>query len=125
MVMVAVHSATHLGYLWPHCMFMGDSTSPMAQWLRSRGVRMIYHTPTWIDSLWQSLRLREGGSHVKREHVAKLWLFLDIPLIPQLNFFDFVLFTHIDVIFRKRIDFRQMVVNSNNPACLAMDDDAG
>jgi len=125
MVMVAVHSAMQIGYLWPHCIFMGDSTSPMAQWLRSRGVRMIYHTPPWIDLLWQSLRRRKGGSRVKREDIAKFWLFMDIPLFQKLHFFDYVLYTHIDVIFRKRIDLGQMVVGSIHPDCLAMDDDAG
>ena len=125
--MVAVHSAIHLGYLWPHCIYMGDSTSFMAQWLTSRGVRMIYHTPSWIDPLWRALQQRGGeGSHISREDVAKLWLLLDIPIIPLLNFFDYVIFSHTDVIFRKRIDLMQMVLDSNDPECLAMDgEDAG
>jgi hypothetical protein len=100
---------------------MGESTSPMAQWLSSRGVIMIYHTPIWIDPLWQSIQQRDGGLNVKREDIAKLWLLLDIPMIPILNFFDYVLFSHTDVIFRKRIDLMGMVADSNDPDCLAMD----
>ncbi|PRW45171.1 Glycosyl transferase family 8 [Chlorella sorokiniana] len=77
MVQAAVTSAVHLGRVLPYCLYSGSKLAPAYAWLRSRNVTII--------------------------EVVGTFQRIDIPVLPQLLQYEFVLFTDCDVYFRQRI----------------------
>ena len=59
-VKVAVLSAQAKTSLIPVCVTTEDPRSELSVWLVSRGVRVIFHSPVWID------RMREKVSYTRQ-----------------------------------------------------------
>jgi hypothetical protein len=112
MLKAAVMSAIQVGRVKPFCMFTGSKDSPVYQWLASKGITMIQHTPKWKDALIRESRTgnltpedKKHLSHLYKNTGALVgaYLRIDIPKLPQLDQYNYVLFTDCDVYFRKRM----------------------
>ncbi|KAI8467661.1 MAG: hypothetical protein J3K34DRAFT_523549 [Monoraphidium minutum] len=123
MLKAAVNSAAAHGHLSAHCIFGGDMKAPVVRWMRAKGVRVIHHDPAWKDELAAMAdRIHMGESHLFRrgprgralllllllllhasaKSVVGTWQRIDMPIIPWLDQFTYVLFTDTDVFFRRR-----------------------
>ncbi|GIL68281.1 hypothetical protein Vafri_21570 [Volvox africanus] len=105
----AVRSALATRSFTPYCIFQGNESSPIATWLRAQGVRLISHRPTWSEKLLEKARARVKDN-VHRSHLFKtpdmlLATFqrVDLPVVPVLDQYTYVLYTDADVYFRKPI----------------------
>ncbi|GIL81751.1 hypothetical protein Vretimale_1367 [Volvox reticuliferus] len=117
----AVRSALATHSFTPYCIFQGDASSPIAAWLRSQGVRLITHTPAWREQLLEKARVR-AKDNVHHSHLFKTpdmlvatFQRVDLPVVPVLDQYTYVLYTDADVYFRKPIrldDFGLPLPNS-------------
>jgi hypothetical protein len=101
----AVASAAKRRGLAPHCLYAGDPAAPIAVWLRDQGVRLLEHAPKWEKRLSEKLKGR--APHPTFQHDAEImsaWQRLDIPLAPKLEQYSYVLYTDVDVLFRRDIN---------------------
>ncbi|KAI7840968.1 hypothetical protein COHA_005197 [Chlorella ohadii] len=110
MVKVAVSSAIKAGRLKPYCMFGGSADSSMYRWLQSRDVTLIQHEPVWKEALIQEGRRFREEFTIKYSQLygsdgALVGAFqrMDIPILPQLDQYNYVLFTDCDVFFRRPV----------------------
>ncbi|KAJ9509652.1 hypothetical protein QJQ45_011339 [Haematococcus lacustris] len=108
MVRAAVRSATAYASLQPFCLWSGADTSPMAAWLRSQGVTLIQHQPAWAAGLWpqvsDSLSAAARNSSIFTSQAAMVadLARLDIPVLPQLEQYVYVLYTEPTTFFMRR-----------------------
>ncbi|GBF93893.1 hypothetical protein Rsub_06892 [Raphidocelis subcapitata] len=113
MLKAAVNSALRQGFLTPHCIFAGDPTAPIVGWMTSRGVRLIHHNPTWSSALVALVRghveanLRQSHLFASNESIIGTWQRIDLPIMPWLDQFTYVLFTDTDVLFRRPFSFSE------------------
>ncbi len=107
----AVRSARAKTSLSPICIahIDEDRQSSRIKWLMENGVRVLYHRPTWDKELLDGLRVstesEKKTSHLysDKDMVLSTFFRLDIPVIPEISQFEHVLYTDIDVYFRKDI----------------------
>ncbi|KAL4421857.1 hypothetical protein ABPG77_001339 [Micractinium sp. CCAP 211/92] len=125
MVKAAVTSAIEAARMKPFCMYSGSEAAPMHKWLVKKGVRIIRHDPAWKEALIkEGRRYREKYSelysHLYRTDGALVGAFqrIDIPILPELDQYNYVLFTDCDVFFRKRM--RLLDWGSPLPAAIGM-----
>jgi hypothetical protein len=106
MLQAAVRSAK-AAQLKPYCLFYGNETAPITQWLLEQGVTILHHEPAWIDDF---LEVARAGSqeHQRHSHLFSnassligTYQRIDIPLAPELQQYEYVLFTDCDVYFRR------------------------
>lgn len=117
-VRAAVASAEAQGGVVPHCVFAGDESAPVAQWLRSRGVQVLPYQPTWAERLKRAARAGGGagatagggGSKARLGGDALVGTFqrIDIPIVPGLEQYGHVLYTDTDVFFRRPFDWSEL-----------------
>jgi len=114
MLKAAVNSALKQGGITPHCVFAGDAArAPIAAWMRARGVRVIPHDPAWRAALvarvsgHASANLRQSHLFASEDSVVGTWQRIDLPLVPWIDQFTYVLFTDTDVLFRRPFSFHE------------------
>jgi hypothetical protein len=106
MAKVAVRSAFRRTSLIPVCVFYGTPDAPLAQWLASEGVRMIFHTaPVWRQRLVdgvksaQAANLGATASVLFQSVEMEMATFLRID-VSILGFVDeFILYADVDILF--------------------------
>ncbi|KAI7840392.1 hypothetical protein COHA_005893 [Chlorella ohadii] len=109
MITAVVTSAIHIGRVQPYCLYSGSKAAPVYSWLLSRNVTIIEHEPAWGDEVArEAARNKEANlasSHLYSSagRVVGAFQRIDIPILPQLLQFEFVLFTDCDVYFRQHI----------------------
>ncbi|GFR46701.1 hypothetical protein Agub_g8320 [Astrephomene gubernaculifera] len=109
MLKAAVRSAAHFNTLKPYCIFDGNTSSPIGRWLVDNKVTMIRHVPTWRQELLQKAqaRMKENlqHSHLYKNPDALVSTFqrVDLPVVPILDQYTYVLYTDADVYFRRAI----------------------
>ena len=124
MMKVAVWTGITRGRLLPHCLFHGSPESPAYTWMARMGVHIITRDPAWADDLAKIARTTGEGNdkhshlYASRAGIIGTWQRIDIPLLPELRPYDYVLFTDADVVFRRRINAAEF--GYPLPACLGM-----
>lgn len=111
MLKVAVVSGSRYGRLAPHCVFAGDMNAKIVQWMSDRGVRVIHHEPKWKDQLLSLAQIGNvGASHLfmSNASIVGTWQRIDLPLIPWLDQYTYVLFTDTDIVFRRPFHFDEL-----------------
>lgn len=75
--------------------------------VQGHGVIMIVATPIWIDQVVALLKA-DNGSNIEHSHLYAsanmqigTWQRIDIPILPELSQYEYVLFTDADVYFRR------------------------
>lgn len=120
MLKIAVLSARKNTNLIPVCVTTSPLKSKLNQWMTSQNVRIIYHQPSWANtietavqrhvekSLAQNLSGREH-SHLSVDPDAMVGTFLriDIPILGILD--EFVLYTDVDVMFTGPVTWRNIL----------------
>ena len=115
MVKVAVISARRHTSLVPVCITTGEPTSELSRWLVGMGVRVVQYQPQWANTMRTKVNERNaalaaaGGdnaadkSHLFKEADSMIGTFLrvDVPVVGILD--EFVLYTDVDVMFRKDV----------------------
>ena len=106
MLKPAVNSANSHKSLHPVCVFSGDTKSHIYRWLLHQGVQMIVRNPAWVGFLEK--RLNDTAKNVQHSHLyannsmaVGTWQRMDVPLLPQLSEYEYILFTDSDIFFRK------------------------
>lgn len=96
MMKAAVRSAARFDTLAPYCLFSGNRTAEVHQWLVAHNVRIIYHNPSWAAQIAQLLgkeNIRTSHLYASPEMAVGTWQRIDIPIVPELEQFEYVLFT--------------------------------
>jgi len=106
MTMVAVRSAGEKTGLIPVCVTAMDPNTTILVQLIAMGVRVIYHTPTWLEDVERKMR-RNGASEFELDALVSVWLHIDIPILGLMD--DFVLYTDIDVVFISDIFWKNLL----------------
>ena len=124
MMMVAVWTGITRGRLLPYCLFQGSADSTAYQWMSRMGVHIITRDPAWADDFariavaGRDNNAKHSHLYASREAIVGTWQRIDIPLLPELRPFDYMLFTDADVIFRRRVNAAEF--GYPLPACLGM-----
>ncbi|KAG2436256.1 hypothetical protein HXX76_006567 [Chlamydomonas incerta] len=107
MLKAAVRSARYQGSLKPYCIFTGDEQSDIYAWLADHDVTLISHTPAWTDQLLALARAK-AKENVHHSHLFKTpdmliatFQRVDLPVVPILDQYTYVLYTDADVFFRR------------------------
>jgi hypothetical protein len=108
MVKAAVISGIFTAGLTPYCLYNGSQDDSIFKWLSSNGVQMIQHKPNWRSKVDQAFETAKKMSAVSPLYQDKESIFgtmqrIDISVIPQLEEYNYVLFTDSDVFFQKPI----------------------
>eukprot|EP00434_Breviolum_minutum_P042447 symbB.v1.2.037781.t1/scaffold5674.1/size24704/2 len=119
MTMVAVRSAMMKTDLVPICVTTGNPYSEFIVRLVSMGVRVIYHTPAWIDEAhehvrrWNQIGARSGFQYIRQIQFQELvaqWLRIDLPILGILD--EFVLYTdvaNVALLFTNHVRWKDLV----------------
>jgi hypothetical protein len=125
---VAVQSAKMNTNLVPICLMYGKR-SPLVDWMESKGVFVISHTPVWISKMTQasyyfSKNIKQGHLFASTSAMISTFLRIDIP---KLGLSDpFVLYTDTDVMFLKDMtlkDFEEPGQGLPEYFCIGTEDD--
>ncbi|KAG2449205.1 hypothetical protein HYH02_005952 [Chlamydomonas schloesseri] len=107
MLKAAVRSARYHGSLKPYCIFTGDEQSDIYAWLAAHDVTLISHTPAWTEQLLALARAK-AKENVHHSHLFKTpdmlvatFQRVDLPVVPILDQYTYVLYTDADVFFRR------------------------
>eukprot|EP00798_Chlamydomonas_sp_ICE-L_P023584 gene23584-9112_t len=113
MVKAAVRSATRHHSIKPFCVFFGNMSSPIFHWLADNGVTFIFHRPTWAEDLWGKAQINKHRSHLNLSEEESIYssfsslqndfIRMDLPVLPELEQFIYVLYTQPDVFFQKKV----------------------
>ncbi|KAG2430860.1 hypothetical protein HXX76_009834 [Chlamydomonas incerta] len=105
----AVRSALATRSFQPYCIFMGNETSAIHSWLVAHNVTVIAHEPAWREQLL-ALAGRKAQNNVAHSHLYKTpdslvstFQRVDLPVVPVLDQYSYVLYTDADVFFRRPI----------------------
>eukprot|EP00438_Fugacium_kawagutii_P008097 Skav222118 [mRNA] locus=scaffold1181:490907:492310:- [translate_table: standard] len=119
MATVAIKSALQKTSLIPVGVTLADPTSEFAAQMVSMGVRLIYHTPSWVDYVESTIRKWNGSSdrfaggkkpsHLLSDVDAMVGTFMriDIPILGILD--PFVFYADIDVIFQRDVTWQGLL----------------
>ncbi|KAG2499755.1 hypothetical protein HYH03_002687 [Edaphochlamys debaryana] len=116
MLKAAVRSANAHRSLKPYCIFSGSEAEREAngslsirQWLLEQNVTIITHKPAWRDTLLAKAKSR-AKENVQHSHLFKTpdmlvstFQRVDLPVVPVLDQYTYVLYTDADVFFRRPI----------------------
>ncbi|GLC41858.1 hypothetical protein PLESTM_001258700 [Pleodorina starrii] len=109
MLKAAVRSAAHFNTLQPYCIFDGNTSSPIGRWLVDNNVTLIRHVPSWREELLKKAQSRMKDN-VQHSHLYKnpdmlvsTFQRVDLPVVPILDQYTYVLYTDADVYFRRPI----------------------
>ncbi|KAG2487834.1 hypothetical protein HYH03_013551 [Edaphochlamys debaryana] len=109
MLKAAVISANSFNTLRPFCIFDGNVSSPIGRWLAEQNVTLIVHVPTWRQELIAKAQARMKDN-VQHSHLFKnpdmlvsTFQRVDLPVVPILDQYTYVLYTDADVYFRRPI----------------------
>ncbi|GAB4815033.1 hypothetical protein N2152v2_002079 [Parachlorella kessleri] len=122
MIKAAVVSARE-ARLTPFCVYNGTTQDPMYVWLQENGVRVVMHVPQWLPDMQRVFPVAKsnvGWSPLYKSFESLFGTFqrIDVPIVAELEEFNYVLFTDADVVFERKItlqDFAQPL-----PVSLAM-----
>ena len=113
----AVRSAlTHAPDLIPVCVTTAQPQTPLLKQLASMGVRIIYHTPTWLPAVkdfveeWNQIKKMSVFQHINKiefTEVVGQWLRIDLPVLGILD--DFVLYTDVSVLFTNSVTWKDLL----------------
>ena len=105
MTKVALLSALKYTSLVPVCIFSG-APNRKSRWLEEMGARVVFHTPTWREKLYEGfkkaeeLRLnRSSPLYDKFSMMLATWLRLDLGVLGFAD--EYVLYADVDVLFRQ------------------------
>ncbi|EFJ43295.1 hypothetical protein VOLCADRAFT_106875 [Volvox carteri f. nagariensis] len=109
MLKAAVRSAAHFDSLKPYCIFDGNTSSLIGRWLVDNNVTLIRHVPSWREELLKKAESRMKDN-VQHSHLYKnpdmlvsTFQRVDLPVVPILDQYTYVLYTDADVYFRRPI----------------------
>lgn len=103
----AVRSAVRYNTFVPVCIYFSDAQTNMTNWLADEGVHVLHHKPQYHKRLLEHLMTAsdadapEGGL-VTSFQVSAFAARVDIPTIPELTQYKFILSTEPDVFFQKK-----------------------
>lgn len=142
-----VSSAISAGRVLPHCLFAGNMSSSIATWFIAHGVNLIPHQPAWSSSLWEAFQasqkpasilssiwqvltfswkpsvLRFSHLYESQEGLVGTFQRIDVPVQQVLQQYPVLLFTDMDVLFRKPILPSELF--SQSPASIIMAPEGG
>lgn len=126
MLKAAVKSAIDVGNLTPYCIYSGDITDGIYQWLQSRGVTIIIHEPPWRPLLERNYKTAKAMAHTATTYSSMSSMFgtfqrFDIPVIKELFEFNYILFSDADVFFMQKITFESFGVQLPKSLFMAHD----
>lgn len=113
MLKAAVNSAVKQGGISPHCVFAGDMSAPIVKWMVEHGVRVIHHDPAWKDDLVALVKghaannIRQSHLFASENSIVGTWQRIDLPLVPWIDQYTYVLFTDTDILFRRPFSFHE------------------
>eukprot|EP00798_Chlamydomonas_sp_ICE-L_P015288 gene15288-21372_t len=106
MLKVAVRSALKYKSVKPYCIFSGNKTSTIYQWLADHNVTLINHKPSWgellVEKAKENMKENVFHSHLYKSADMLMSTFqrIDVSVVPMLNQYTYVLYTDADVCFR-------------------------
>eukprot|EP00798_Chlamydomonas_sp_ICE-L_P007680 gene7680-840_t len=107
MVKAAVKSALHYHSVMPFCIWLGNISSPIFNWMADLGVTFIFHEPTWGNDLWRRVQSQfapqDSYTYQSQNNLVSIFIRMDLPVIPELEQYIYVLYTDPDVFFNKRV----------------------
>lgn len=108
MAKVAVTSARKQKHIAAYCLFAGDETAPIAAWFKKHNVTVIHQDPDWQDEFSEALSKSPNPLFPTTDAALSTWQRIDIPNIPWLDQFTYVLYTDVDVYFRRTFSFHEL-----------------
>jgi hypothetical protein len=123
MVKAAVMSGINTAGLTPYCLYDGSEDDDIFKWLSSNGVQMAQHTPSWrnkVDKAFETAKAMTAVSPLYQDiqSIFGTMQRIDISVIPELEEYNYVLFTDSDVFFQKPITLESF--GSELPSAVAM-----
>jgi hypothetical protein len=108
MVKAAVISGINKAGLTSYCLYYGSQNDPIFKWLSNNGVQMIQHNPSWWPKVDQAFEAAKQMAAISPLYYDKASIFgtmqrIDVSVMPQLEEYNYVLFTDSDVFFQKPI----------------------
>jgi len=109
LVKAAVRSAARHKSIRPYCLWSGNTSAFIYGWMREQGVSMIEHVPDWANELWKKAEMyKEENAKVSpifktQEALTENFIRIDVPVIPELEQYVYILFTDPDVYFHKKV----------------------
>ena len=108
MAKAAVLSALEKGNLTPYCIYNGTSNDSIYRWLASQGVTMISHAPTWARRVEDNIIAAKKNFRYSPLYNSAAGIFgtmqrIDVSIVSELEQFNYVLFTDVDVLFTKQV----------------------
>jgi hypothetical protein len=108
-VKAAVRSALRHKTIQPFCLWSGNFSSPIYHWLVEEGVTVISSEPDWVDELWHKASVHaEENAKISpifrsREALAANFHLIDLPVIPELDQYVYILVTEPEVFFHRKV----------------------
>eukprot|EP00798_Chlamydomonas_sp_ICE-L_P004103 gene4103-14204_t len=96
LIQAAVNSAMRHHTIKPFCIWTGNTSAPIFQWLADKGVTFIFHSPSWGSALWSKAQSKDLS-------LVSAFVRMDLLLIPELEQYIYVLYTEPDVYFPKKV----------------------
>lgn len=127
MMKAAVRSAAKFRTTRTFCIWSGNTSVPIFEWLVENGVTMIFHEPTWVDELWKKAEKVRGTDDQRnpifptRLSLQNAFMRMDLPVIPDLDRYVYILFTQPDIYFKEKVELASF--NSSLPEVFAMVDE--
>ena len=94
-------------YMLSSCIIAHGECTEQCLAVQSQGVSMIHAEPKWANRLLEGLKKADNlaHSHLYADPQMQIgtWQRIDIPILPELSQWEYVLFTDADVYFRKPI----------------------
>jgi hypothetical protein len=108
MLQAAVATAVKVAKLTPFCLYDGSTSDPIYKWLVRNGVTLMQYNATWrskIDEAFPKAYEMRGFSplYLSTTSLFGAYQRMDIPMLPQLDQYNYALFTDSDVLFLRRI----------------------
>jgi hypothetical protein len=105
-----VRSAARFGSLKPYCVFSGDNSSAIHRWLVEQNVAVITHEAVWRDEFIAKAKAAGATKNVRHSHLyatpetmVSTFMRVDLPVIPELDQYTYILYTDTDVYFRRPV----------------------
>ncbi|KXZ42749.1 hypothetical protein GPECTOR_120g416 [Gonium pectorale] len=114
----AVRSAQVTRSYVPYCIFMGNSSTFIHQWLVRNNVTIIRHEPKWRSQLLAVAGKAQNNVHHSHlyktpDTLVSTFQRVDLPVVPVLDQYTYVLYTDADVYFRRPMVLDDFVITYN------------
>jgi hypothetical protein len=116
MLEAMVLSAASFGFR-TFCIY-GGNHSAIQDWMVEQNVTILLQEPAWGPQLWAAVlpfreeNMKHSHLYASQEMVVGTWQRIDLPIIPELQQYTYVLFTDCDVFFSHKVtllDFKDIM----------------